>query len=167
MLRELKGAEIQVAESQLSLPVRSLVSIARVVDPETRTLKVTYLVDNPRHRLALGQSAYLRLFTSETVEAPTVPLSALVDDRGQTRVFVQIGGESFEGRAVTLGNRQGGAVQITEGIREGERIVTKGAYLVRLASIAVQTTRAWARPLGDVEFSHSVVAPQTERWWWR
>lgn len=138
VLRELKGAEIQLAESQISLPVRRLVSIARVVDPETRTLKVTYLVNNSRHRLALGQSAYLRLFTSRTVEAPTVPLSALVDDRGQTRVFVQIGGESFEGRAVTLGNRQGGAVQITEGIREGERVVTKGAYLVRLASIAVQ-----------------------------
>ncbi len=138
VLRRLKGAEIQLPESETTLPVRNLVSIARVVDPATRTLKATYLVDNRRHRLAIGQSVFLRLFTSETVEAPTVPRSALVDDSGRTLVYAQIGGESFEGRPVTLGNRRGGAVQVTDGLREGERVVTQGAYLLRLASMASQ-----------------------------
>ncbi len=138
VLQRLKGAEIQLPGSEISSPVGRLVSTARVVDPATRTLKATYLLDNRRLQLAIGQSTFLRLFTSESVEAPTVPRSAVVDDGGRTLVYVQTGGESFEGRPVTLGNRQGGEVQITAGLRPGERVVTRGAYLVRLASMSSQ-----------------------------
>ncbi len=138
VLQRLKGAEIQLPESEISVPVGRLVSTARVVDPATRTLKATYLLDNRRPRLAIGQSTFLRLFISESVEAPAVPRSALVDDSGRTLVYVQTGGESFEGRPVTLGNRQGGEVQVTAGLRPGERVVTRGAYLVRLASMSSQ-----------------------------
>jgi multidrug efflux pump subunit AcrA (membrane-fusion protein) len=67
-----------------------------------------------------------------------VPESALVDDGGRPVVFVQTGGESFERRPVTLGERQGGNVQITAGIASGERVVTRGAYLIRLASMSTQ-----------------------------
>ena len=134
----MKGAEIQLPGSEVVLPVGKLVSIARVVDPATRTLKATYLVDNRRHQLAIGQSMFLRLFTSESVAAPTVPSSALIEDSGRTLVYVQVGGESFEDRPVTVGNRQGEHVQITAGLREGERVVTRGAYLLRLASMSPQ-----------------------------
>jgi cobalt-zinc-cadmium efflux system membrane fusion protein len=51
-------------------------------------------------------------------------------------VFVQRTGETFERRAVTLGARTGDLVQVVSGIHTGERVVTKGAYLVRLASLA-------------------------------
>jgi multidrug efflux pump subunit AcrA (membrane-fusion protein) len=51
-------------------------------------------------------------------------------------VFVQIAGETFERRPVTLGARAGELVQIAEGVKPGERVVTKGAYLVRLASLS-------------------------------
>jgi len=138
VLQRLKGAEIQIPESDISFPVGRLVSTARVVDPATRTLKATYLLDNRRPQLAIGQSTFLRLFISDLVEEPTVPRSALVDDSGRTLVYVQTGGESFEGRPVTLGNRQGAEVQITAGLRPGERVVTQGAYLVRLASMSSQ-----------------------------
>ena len=138
VLRGLKGAEIQLPGSEVALPVGKLVSIARVVDPATRTLKATYLVDNRRHQLAIGQSMFLRLFTSESVAAPTVPSSALIEDSGRTLVYVQVGGESFEDRPVTVGNRQGEHVQITAGLREGDRVVTRGAYLLRLASMSPQ-----------------------------
>ena len=136
ILQKLRGAEIEIPGSEASLPVVKLISTARVVDPATRTLKTTYLVDNTKRKLAIGQSVFLRLFTSESVEAPTVPSSAVVDESGRKLVYVQTGGESFEGRPVKLGNRRGGEVQITEGLRSGERVVTQGAYLVRLASIS-------------------------------
>ena len=138
VLREITGAEIQLPGSETALPVQKLVSVARVVDPATRTLKATYLVDNRRPQLAIGQSLFLRLFTSESVDAPTVPSSALIEDSGRTLVYVQVGGESFEDRTVTVGNRQGGQVQIAAGLQEGERVVTRGAYLLRLASMTTQ-----------------------------
>ena len=138
VLRGLVGAEIELAEGAAVLPVKELVSTARVVDPTTRTLNATYLVDNSVQRLAIGQSVFVRMFTSEKVEAPTVPESALVDDGGLTVVYVQIGAESFERRTVDVGNRTGPNVQITSGLRVGERVVTQGAYLVRLSSASLQ-----------------------------
>lgn len=138
VLRSLVGAEIELAEGAAVLPVKELVSTARVVDPTTRTLKATYLVDNSVQRLAIGQSVFVRMFTSEKVQAPAVPESALVDDGGLTVVYVQTGGESFERRTVNVGNRTGVNVQITSGLRVGERVVTQGAYLVRLSSASLQ-----------------------------
>jgi multidrug efflux pump subunit AcrA (membrane-fusion protein) len=71
-----------------------------------------------------------------TAQKPVVPAAAIVDDAGRPIVFVQRGGETFERRAVTLGPRSRDLVQITEGIKPGDRVVTKGAYLVRLASLS-------------------------------
>jgi multidrug efflux pump subunit AcrA (membrane-fusion protein) len=51
-------------------------------------------------------------------------------------VFVQHGGETFERRVVTLGTRTGDLVQVTDGLKPDERVVTKGAYLVRLSSLS-------------------------------
>jgi multidrug efflux pump subunit AcrA (membrane-fusion protein) len=61
-----------------------------------------------------------------------------VDDAGRPIVFVQTEGESFVRRPVTLGAREGGIVQVKHGIRAGERVVTKGAALIRLASMSSQ-----------------------------
>jgi multidrug efflux pump subunit AcrA (membrane-fusion protein) len=61
-----------------------------------------------------------------------------VDDTGRPVVFVQASGESFERRPVTLGAREGDVVQVVEGVKRGDRIVSKGAYLVRLASLSTQ-----------------------------
>lgn len=138
VLRSLKGAEVELADGATVLPVRELVSTAMVVDPQTRTLKATYLVDNSGRHIAIGQSVIVRLFTARTAEAPTVPESALVDDGGRAVAYVQTGGESFERRQVELGNRTGQDVQVTSGLRVGERVVTKGAYLLRLSSMSPQ-----------------------------
>lgn len=138
VLRSLKGAEIELSDGTSVLPVMELVSTGMVVDPQTRTLKATYLVDNSGRNIAIGQSVFVRLFTSHTADAPTVPDSALVDDGGRTVVYVQTGGESFERRQVEIGNRTGQDVQVTAGLRVGERVVSQGAYLLRLSSMSPQ-----------------------------
>ena len=53
-------------------------------------------------------------------------------------VFVQMGGESFERRPVRLGSREGGYVHALEGVEPGERVVSRGAYLIRLAAMSTQ-----------------------------
>ena len=69
---------------------------------------------------------------------PAVPESAIVDDTGQPVVFVQQSGENFLRRPVKLGDRVGGYVQVLSGVTAGERIVTRGAHLIRLASMSNQ-----------------------------
>jgi multidrug efflux pump subunit AcrA (membrane-fusion protein) len=67
-----------------------------------------------------------------------VPESAIVDDSGRPILYQQRSGETFVRRPVKLGQRSGGMVQVLDGINPGERIVTKGAHLIRLASMSSQ-----------------------------
>lgn len=110
----------------------------RVVDPASRTVAVRSPIEGGAARLAIGQSARLRLFLDTPREVPCVPASAIVDDAGRPVVFEQAAGESFRRRPVTLGVTNAGFVEIVDGVRKGDRIVTRGAHLIRLASMSSQ-----------------------------
>ncbi len=133
----LNGADVEVTEA-ISLPAGRLVAKSSVVDPEARTLSFLFEVRNPRRILAIGQAVSVRLFLTGTVDAVAVPESAVIDDGGKPVIFVQREGEAFARRPVKLGIRENGLVQITEGVRPSDRVVTKGAYLIRLAALSSQ-----------------------------
>ena len=135
---ELTGAELDVPGFAAPIALDRLVAVGRVLEPEARTVPIIYELRDPDRRLAVGQAVSLRVFASAAIEAVTVPESAVVDDAGQPVVFVQVGGESFERRPVRLGNREAGHVQITGDIAPGERVVVRGAPLIRLAALSPQ-----------------------------
>jgi RND family efflux transporter MFP subunit len=135
-VRLVSGAEIEVPGQPGRLPAGRLASVGQVLDRESRTLPIIFAFDNRILRLPVGQTVFLHLLMNTTARRPVVPATALVDDAGRPIVFVQRAGETFERRAVTLGARAGDLVQITDGVKAGERVVTKGAYLVRLASLS-------------------------------
>jgi RND family efflux transporter MFP subunit len=134
-LRQLSGAEVEMPDGQIR-PAGRLVAIGRLVDSETRTVPVTYETDNRDHRLAINQTVFLRLFLTPMGKAPVVPEAAIIDDAGRPVVFVQRGGETFQRRPVKLGIRNHGLVQVLEGVSVGDRVVTKGAYLIRLSTMS-------------------------------
>lgn len=111
-----------------------LVAVGGVVDAVTRTVPVVFEFDAPDPRLRLGMAVRGQVFAGPPREALAVPAGALLDEAGLTTVFVQTGGESFERRPLRLGVRQGDWVEVREGLRQGERVVTRGAYLVKLAA---------------------------------
>ena len=61
---------------------------------------------------------------------------ALVEEEGRWVVYVQLNGETFERRDLTLGFRDGDWWQVLGGLSPGEWIVTEGAYAVRLATVS-------------------------------
>jgi membrane fusion protein, heavy metal efflux system len=130
------SAQIEIPDAKALLPAGKLVSRGQVLDPRSRTLPITFAADNRVLGLAVGQSVFLHLLLDPTSPAPVIPASAIVDDAGRPIVFVQVEGESFERRAVSLGAREGELVQVTSGVKPGEHVVTRGAYLVRLASLS-------------------------------
>lgn len=109
-----------------------------VIDPISRTAEVRFAFDNRQSRLHVGQAVNLRLFLGDEQATIAVPESAVVDDGGRPVVFVQTGGESFERRPVQLGDAANGWVQVIEGVTPGERVVHRGAYLMRLAAMSTQ-----------------------------
>ena len=134
--RRATAAELEIPGRQERVPVGRLAGVGRVLDPQSRTLPITFAFDNRALALPVGQSLFLHLLMDTTAPKPVVPAAAVVDDAGRPIVFVQRKGETFERRAVKLGPRTGDLVQVVEGLRAGDRVVTKGAYLVRLASLS-------------------------------
>ncbi|MGH9160209.1 MAG: efflux RND transporter periplasmic adaptor subunit [Vicinamibacteraceae bacterium] len=135
-VRAVSAAEIEIPGDEDRVRVGRLASVGKVLDPQSRTLPITFAFDNRTQDLPVGQSVVLHLLMDTTAPRPVVPAAAIVDDAGRPIVFVQQDGETFERRAVTLGPRTGDLVQIVEGVQPGDRVVTKGAYLVRLASLS-------------------------------
>ncbi|RDH90617.1 MAG: efflux RND transporter periplasmic adaptor subunit [endosymbiont of Seepiophila jonesi] len=110
------------------------VALGGAVDPASRTVPLIFEFDNPDEALRIGMFAQARVVTGEKAQAVAVPRSAIVDDGGQDVVYVMLDGESFERRPLRLGLRDGGWVEVREGLSAGERVVIRGAYLVRLAA---------------------------------
>jgi membrane fusion protein, heavy metal efflux system len=137
-MRGLTGAELEIPGFETPRRLTKLVTIGRVVDAQSRTFPVTYQLDNRERLVAIHQALNVRLLFEQGTLAPAIPESAIVDDNGRPIVFLQRSGETFERRAVKLGQRAGGMVQALEGINPGERIVVKGAHLIRLASMSNQ-----------------------------
>jgi membrane fusion protein, heavy metal efflux system len=111
-----------------------LITIGHVIDPMTRTVPVIFEVANREGRLRIGQFAKVGIFSGDPVEALAIPESAIVEDAGKQIAFVQVEGEAFERRTVSLGIRDQGWVEVKEGLAAKERVVTVGAYEIRLAS---------------------------------
>jgi RND family efflux transporter MFP subunit len=136
-LGDVEGGELTLGgDSPIALS-RPL-SVGRVVEPVARTTEVRFALDNRSTRLPVGRSARLRLFVGAEVSGTAIPESAIVDDAGRPVAFVQTAGESFERRPVRLGAREGGWVLVLEGVEPGERVVSRGAYLVRLSAMSTQ-----------------------------
>jgi multidrug efflux pump subunit AcrA (membrane-fusion protein) len=49
-------------------------------------------------------------------------------------VYVMTGGESFARRLVRTGVRDGDWIEVVDGLEPGQRVVSRGAWLVKLAS---------------------------------
>lgn len=115
-----------------------LVAIGNVIDPATKTLQVIFEVDNPNHRLKVGMHADVFIETGEKSESVVISPTAVLHESGKKVAFVQTGGETFEKRFITTGITTSledqEVVQILEGIEAGERVVTKGAYAIKLAA---------------------------------
>jgi len=111
-----------------------LVAFGGMVDPVSRTVPVVLEFPNPDARLRVGAFVTARVHTGEEQEALAVPRGAIVNDAGTEVVYVQRGGERFERRVVRTGLRDGAQVAIVDGLAPGERVVSRGAYLVHLAA---------------------------------
>ena len=106
-------------------------SIGDVVDPNTRTIKVRAWVDNRDQRLKPEMFARLRLDIGDATPFLTIPKEAVVEIDGKHFVYVVEGADHYLKHEVTVSNVSSGQVRILEGLTSGQRIVIKGAVLVK------------------------------------
>ena len=115
-----------------------LVSVGNMLDPQTRTLPVLFEVANRSGQLKAGLFADVAIRTGSVAGALAVPKDALTEDEGRWFVFIQSSGEAFDRREVKTGVEDAGFIQITDGLKGDERVVTRGAYYVKQAESAAR-----------------------------
>lgn len=113
-----------------------VVSTNDLVDPKSRSISVLFEVPNREGKLKVGMYADVALSTGSVTDALTLPSDAIFEDEGRAFVFVQRQGEAFERREIKTGLKGEGYVQITDGLDEDERVVVRGGYYVKLASVS-------------------------------
>jgi membrane fusion protein, heavy metal efflux system len=106
-------------------------SISDLIDPQTRTAAVRCQVANPRARLKLDMLATIQFPTSMKRAAISVPSDAIQDIEGKPRVFVRTSPSNFSVRQVETGSAADGRIEIIRGLKEGEPVVSKGAFAVK------------------------------------
>jgi len=105
--------------------------VSDVLDPATRTAKVRCEVANRDGRLKFQMFATLALPVSAPRDALVIPSRAVQDIDGVPTVFVRVGEKQFEKRPVRVGAATGDGVEVTEGLKVGESVVTVGALMLK------------------------------------
>ena len=101
------------------------------VDEKTRTAKIRMEFHNPGYLLKPGMFATVELKAELAADAVLVPDSAVLRSGEKNTAFVALDGGKFEPRTITLGPRgEGNVYQVLSGLKEGERVVTSGQFML-------------------------------------
>jgi RND family efflux transporter MFP subunit len=112
-----------------------VLDVGAVIDEQTRAAKVIFQLANSGRALRLGMQANVRLDAGEQVTAMMIPKEAVLEHEGKKIVYVLLSGEEFERREVTVGDELGNKVAVISGLNKGERVVTQGAYQLKLQEL--------------------------------
>lgn len=112
-----------------------LVSYGKSVDKNAYYIPVNFEIDN-NGEIIPGSFVEVFLKTTGIKDALVIPYSALIEEQENFFAYVQTSGEGFQKRELKIGVNDGMNVQVLAGIKEGERVVTKGAYQIKLATMS-------------------------------
>ena len=105
----------------------SLVSPA--LDPNSTTVEVWVQAPNPGERLKPGSSVQVQMVAQAIPHAIVIPAEALLTSPdGENTVIILDTDNKPHKKKVKVGIRDGGEVQVTDGLQGGERVVTVGAF---------------------------------------
>lgn len=98
---------------------------------------VRFQIDNPNRQLVVGSKVAAQLLGDQAAgEGVAIPIAAIQEEEGIPIVYVQTEGETVEKRYPKIGASDGSYVQALSNIEAGERVVTKGATYIRLATLS-------------------------------
>lgn len=108
-----------------------LVSYGKSVETDRPLLPIVFQVDNS---VELLPGSFVEMYIKTRGRQPTltVPNVSLIEEMGNYFVYVQLTPEYFKKREVKIGQTDGERTEILSGLNESERVVAKGAVLVKL-----------------------------------
>ena len=98
--------------------------VSPALQADQRALTVEAIVPNPKAVLKPGLFATARIEQPARTPGVLVPAAAVLISSGTSRVYV-VSGDHVEERIVTTGETVGTLVEISKGLKAGERVATK------------------------------------------
>jgi cobalt-zinc-cadmium efflux system membrane fusion protein len=146
LVKEGQFAKVSVeAYPDVSFPA-TVATIGDVVDPTSRTIKLRALVNNKDHRLKPEMFARLHIEVGESTRLLTIPREAVLEEDGKEFVYVVEGIDQYVKREVKVSTISPDQVRVLEGLVSGQRIVIKGAVLIKGQEVSCRPTRLSACP---------------------
>ena len=99
------------------------------VDPQTRTVKVRFEITNPHGQLKPGMYSNVEL-NIPLGKHLVVPQNAILLTGERAVIFIYLGNGKIEWRNVKLGIRSGDWIEILQGVKEGEQVITSANFLL-------------------------------------
>jgi cobalt-zinc-cadmium efflux system membrane fusion protein len=108
--------------------------VATSLDTGTRRLLVRATIDNSQHLLRPEMFASVTILTGEGDSSPGIPREAIIYDGKTAHVWVARDDKSVERRDIKTGLSNGQMIQVIEGLRNGEIVVSKGSLFIDRAA---------------------------------
>ena len=100
------------------------------LDAKTRTVKVRLRFKNEEGEFKPNMFAQIAIHTTGDEQALLIPKEALIRTGNQDRVVLALGEGSFKSVAVSVGRYDSESVEILEGVRDGEKVVSSAQFLL-------------------------------------
>ena len=124
------GDGAKIAVPGLDKPIEGKVTlVSPALDPDSNTVEVRVAAANPSEKLKPGSSARIEIVAQTVQHAIVIPAAALITATDGSSTVITLGGDNKpKSQDVKVGIRNGDDVQITDGLKAGDRVVTTGAY---------------------------------------
>lgn len=113
----------------------TVVSLAPLLNPATRTLKVNIGFDDPEQKVKAGMFPSIRLHTESIENALLINREALLYEGSQAYVFVIGDGNTVHRKDVTIGLTVDNTAQVLEGLSAGDAIIIQGQTLLNEGTV--------------------------------
>lgn len=117
-----------------------VVRIGNKVEAESRTAEARINVNNADGRLKPGMFADVEIVTTVEKGVLVIPDTALQSNGEDQIAFVAVEEGKFEKRTVKLGMEQHGRVQVLDGLKAGEKVVTEGSFILKSEMLKASMT---------------------------
>lgn len=100
------------------------------INKDTRTAKVRIELPNTDGNLRTDMYAQIGVMAKSAENVLTVSTSAIIDNGEQKVVIVDLGQGRFKPQTVETGVEGGGYIEIIDGLKEGDKVVTSASFLI-------------------------------------
>ena len=109
-----------------------LLTLAQSINTTNQSQKVLFEMDNSNNDFKIGEFVNVRVFSQAKTASISIPNSAITEVNGKSAVFIKDTAEKYTMSYVVLGENNGQATTILNGIEEGEKVVINGTYQLKM-----------------------------------